>query len=25
MEADSDFPYNNTCSRLVDVILEGLS
>jgi aminoglycoside phosphotransferase (APT) family kinase protein len=24
MEADSDFPYNNTCSRLVDVILEGL-
>jgi hypothetical protein len=24
MEADSDFPYNNNCSRLVDVILEGL-
>ena len=25
VERDSDFPYNNNCSRLVDVILEGLS
>jgi aminoglycoside phosphotransferase (APT) family kinase protein len=24
LEPDSDFPYNNNCSRLVDVILEGL-
>jgi aminoglycoside phosphotransferase (APT) family kinase protein len=24
MDADSDFPYNNNCSRLVDAILEGL-
>ena len=25
LEPDSDFPHNNNCSRLVDVILEGLS
>jgi aminoglycoside phosphotransferase (APT) family kinase protein len=24
LEPDSDFPHNNNCSRLVDVILEGL-
>jgi aminoglycoside phosphotransferase (APT) family kinase protein len=24
MDADSDFPYNNNCSRLLDAILEGL-
>jgi hypothetical protein len=24
LEPDSDFPYNNNCSRLTDVILEGL-
>ena len=24
LDADSDFPYNNNASRLLDVILEGL-